>query len=100
MQFSIKEWRRIYDRVQMLGKMLCDSRPTYTENDRYIAPLTELSKEAQTALESDIKTLTQRSSKYLDQCGMRPRIALWHYDRMNPETHASAPEFKFRALIA
>jgi hypothetical protein len=99
MQFSIKEWRRSYDKVHVLGRMLRDSHPTYTEEGNYIAPVTELSKDAQLALESEIKSLTQRSSKYLDQCGLRPSKPLWHYDRKNPETHMSAPEFKYGHLL-
>lgn len=99
MEFSLREWRRIYDRVNELGKMLRDSRPTYTELGSYIAPVIELSKDLQTKIESDIKTLTQKSSKYLDQCGIRPDKPLWHYDHKNPETHASAPEFKYGHLL-
>lgn len=99
MQFSLREWRRMYDLVQQLGQTLCDSRPTYTDNGSYIATKIELSHDAQTVLENKIKSLTQRSSRYLDQCGMRPYKPLWHYDRKNPETHASSPEFKYAHLL-
>ncbi len=99
MQFSVKEWRRMYDLVQELGATLRDSRPTYDENDNYVSPKIELSKDAQILLESRIRSLTLRSSRYLDQCGVRPNRPLWHYDRKNPETHISAPEFKYGHLV-
>lgn len=99
MKFSIKEWRRVYDKVHALGKMLRDSRPTYTESGSYIAPVMELSRDTQASLESEIRSLTQRSSKYLDQCGMKPDKPLGHYDRKNPETWASDPSFKYGHLL-
>lgn len=89
----------MYDKVHTLGRMLRDSRPTYDDAGNYYAPKTALSKDAQLELESQIKSCVQRSNRYLDQCGMRPRKPLWHYDHKNPETHISAPEFKFGHLM-
>lgn len=89
----------MYFAVHKLGRMLNDSRPTYTPSGAYIAPLTELSKGSQDLLDNEIKVLMQKSSKYLDQCGIKPKKPLWHYDRKNPETHASAPEFKYKHLL-
>ncbi len=99
MRFSIKEWRKFYDKVHALGQTLHNGRPTYNEFGGYIEPVAELSREAQMALESQIKTLTQRSSRYLDQCGIRPYPRLWKYDSKNPETQMSSPEFKYGHLI-
>ena len=90
----------MYDLVQELGATLRDSRPTYDDKDNYVSPKIELSKDAQVSLESKIRSLTLRSSRYLDQCGMKPNRPLWHYDRKNPETHISAPEFKYGHLVA
>lgn len=89
----------MYDKVNFLGKMLRDSQPSYTENGSYIAPLTQLSREAQMSLQSDIKTLCQKTSKYLDQSEMRANKPLWHYDRKNPETHISSSEFRYGHLL-
>lgn len=100
MDFSIKEWRKIYDKVHGLGRMLRDSRPTYDEHGNYYAPKAALSKDAQTELEFQIKNWIEKSNRYLNQCGMKPKRPLWHYDRKNPETHASAPEFKYGDLMA
>ncbi len=99
MKFSIKEWRRIYFKVNELGKMLRDSRPTYTENGSYVAPVTALNKEWQCWAESEIKSMTQRSGMYLDQCGLRMPRPLWHYDRKNPETWISDPSFQYGHLV-
>jgi len=100
MEFSMKEWRKIYDKVHGLGRMLRDSRPTYDDAGNYYAPKTELSKDAQIELEFQIKTWMERNTRYLNQCGMKPKRPLWHYDRKNPETHASAKEFKYGHLMA
>ena len=99
MKFSIKEWRRIYDTVHELGRTLRDSRVTYDDLDRAIAPKINLSPEVQSSIESNIKSLTQRSSKYLDQCGMRPNKPLWHYDRKDCKTWRSHESFKFSHLL-
>lgn len=99
MKFLIKEWRRIYFKVNELGKTLRDSRPTYTENGNYIAPVAALNSEWQAWAESEIKSLTQRSGKYLDQCGLKMPRPLWHYDRKSPETWISDPSFKFGHLL-
>src|SRR5690606_24413382 len=80
MEFSMKEWRNMYDKVHGIGKMLRDSRPTYNEHGNYYAPKTELSKDAQIELEFQIKTWMERNTLYLNQCGMNPKKPLWHYD--------------------
>jgi hypothetical protein len=99
MKFSMKEWRRIYDLVNELGRTLRDSQPTYTDDGSYIAPKINLTKDAQLNLEDKIKSLTQKSCTYMDQCGLKMPRPLWHYDRKNPETHASAPEFLYGHLL-
>ncbi len=90
----------MYDKVQELGILLRDSQPTYDDIGNYFAPKSLLSKDTQSGLEVRIKSLCQRSNKYLDQCGMRMPKPLWHYDRKNPETHKSAPQFKYAHLIS
>lgn len=99
MQFSIKEWRRMYDTVQSLGAMLRDSRPTYEENGDYIAPKVPLNKDAQNILEDKIRLLTIKSTRYLDVTGMKPRKPLWAYERNSPSTHMSHPDFKYGHLL-
>ncbi len=99
MEFSIREWRKMYDKAHGLGKILRDSFPTYDNEGKYYPPKTILSRIEQKDLEFDIKTLVQRSSQYLKQCNMKMPKPLWNYDRKNPETHASALEFKFGHLL-
>ena len=74
--------------------------PTYDEEGEYIAPKKELRKDAQDELQSQIKSLIGLSNRYLDHCGMKPRKPLWHYDRKNPETQVSSPEFKYGHLMS
>ena len=99
MQFSVKEWRRLYDMVKELSITLRDSQPTYTEFGSYIAPKIELSKAEQASMESQIKTLTQKSGHYMDQCGLRMPQPLWKYDKHDPKTWASEPSFKYGHLL-
>lgn len=99
MKFELKEWRRFYDKIHALGQMLRDSRPTYTEKGSYIAPICELSKDAQHELESQIQSLSQRCGRYLDQCGMRMPKPLWYYDRKDPKTWRSHESFKYGHLL-
>lgn len=100
MQFSMTEWRRLYDLVHENGRTLADSRPTYDYKMNYYPPKSPLTKDEQWMLETKIKTLTQRSNNYLDQCGKKMRKPLWHYDKKNLETHASSIHFKYHHLVA
>lgn len=89
----------MYDMVHSLTKTLRDSRPTYDDKGKAIAPKIELTKDAQYILESNIRKLVVKTGRYLDHCGIKPNKPLWHYDRKNPETHMSAPEFKYGHLV-
>ncbi len=89
----------MYDRIKDLGQQLRDASPTYDEEDNYIYPKVYLTTEQKNVLESKIKSLTQRNSKYLDQCDLHMPRPLWKYDYKNPETHLSSPEFKYGHLI-
>lgn len=99
MKFSITEWRRTYDLVQMLSRTLQDGRSSYTEHGKLVPPLIHLSRVEQKVIEKKIKLLLHNTSKYLDHCGLKPKKPLWHYDIKNPETHASAKEFKYGHLL-
>lgn len=99
MEFSMKEWRRMYDKVNALGRTLRDSRPTYTDDDEYIPPKIKLTLESQNMLESQIAHTIQRSDKYLDKCGMKMPKPLWIYDRKDEKTWLSHESFKYLHLL-
>ncbi len=99
MEFSINEWRTFYDKVNELGAKLRDSKPTYTASGREIPPIRFLKKEAQDWIESQMKTLLQRSNHYLDQTGMKMPKPLWIYSNKDSSTWASSLSFKYRHLI-
>lgn len=99
MQFSLTEWRRLYDLVHEHGRILADARPTYDRKLNYNPPKSPRTKDEEWMLEVKIKTLTQRSNTYLDQCGMKMKKPLWHYDRHNKETHKSSPDFRYAHLL-
>lgn len=85
--------------VHSLCQTLRDSRPTYDDRGRCFAPKIELTKDAQDIIETNIRKLLVKTSRYLDHCGIKPHKPLWHYDRKNPETHESASEFKYGHLV-
>lgn len=99
MQFNINEWRRIYNRVQHLGKMLKESQPTYDEYKNYIEPIAELNRDTQDAIKSEISLLMRRSDHYLDVSFMTQPKPLWHYIYNDPKTHLSHEAFKYGHLI-
>lgn len=100
MKFSLKEWRRMYDNVHSLGKMLRDSKPTYDEDGNCFPSKTNLSKCAQDGIEIDIRLIIERSKYYLNQSGLRMPRPLWKYDPKDHTTHASSGKFKYQHLIA
>ena len=99
MRFSLKEWRTFYDKIHQLSRILHDSRATYTESGAYIAPVEPLPPDEQRRLESEIKTLSQKCNRYLDQCGKRMPKPLWRYDKKDSTTWASHKDFKYAHLL-
>lgn len=99
MEFRIKEWRRIYDRVQGMGKMIKDSYPYIDENNEYHPAVNELSNDTRKSLSVEIKRLTSQSSNYLDMCGIKPSPALWVYDVSDATTWPSDERFKYKQLL-
>lgn len=98
MNISLKEWNKLYVKVHYLGKILRASRATYTQTGLKIAALHELSSKDEHHLQWELNNTLKQSSKYLKHCGITMSQPLWHYERTNPETHASSPEFKYSHL--
>jgi len=99
MKFSAKEWRRMYDAVQKMGLMLKNSRPYIDEYNVAHEAVSELSCETQRNLTKEIKRLTDKTRKYLNDCGLRPSEPLWKYDIHDQSTWASDQSFKYHNLI-
>lgn len=99
MKFDMREWLRFYNKIHALGETLHDGRPTYTDKGDYIVPVAKLPKHELDELEFEIKTLSEKCNRYLDQCGMRKPKPLWYYDRKNKQTWASDPSFKYGHLV-
>mgnify|MGYP001600831268 CR=1 FL=1 len=95
MQFNIKIWTNIYNKVNALGKQLKESMPDWDGNP----PIAPMSTEEQAELRSQIKTLSQKSDTYLDQCGMRMPRPLWAYKLKDPTTWASDPSFAYEDFL-
>jgi len=99
MEFSMKEWRIIYDKVHQLGRMLQDSHPTHDADGNYHEPKIPLGKLAQIELEIKIDAWLERNTCYLNLCDKKPAKPLWKYDRNDPQTHASSKDFKYTYLM-
>lgn len=95
MQFDVIVWRKFYDEVQRLGKLLKDSRI----DEFGSPPVHDLSDQEQKDLEAEIKFISARCNKYLDSTYMKPRPPLWNYDRTDERTWLSSPKFAYRNLI-
>ena len=63
MKFNLKDWRKMYDKVHTLGKVLKESQVDWLGNP---APF-PLPRDTQLEIESEINTVCQRSNRYLDQ---------------------------------
>jgi hypothetical protein len=99
MEFHVREWRRIYDKVRSLGQKLRDSHPTYDENDNLIEAIKPIALEEQQQIEKTIKTLTQENDEYLDCCKMKPYDPAWHYNKNDPSTWLSDASFNFKIRV-
>lgn len=100
MQFNIKDWRKMYDKIHELGRKLRDSRPTSNEYGESVEAVAPLYPWEQTMLEDDIKCLINKCSLYLDTTGNKLPKPLWYYDRKDRRTCASHESFKYGHLLA
>lgn len=99
MKFKVKEWRKMYDQVQELGKLIKASTGHYDKEGHYVEPEMIISNEYRKEVLGEIESLLQRNNRYLTQCGLRRPRPLWQYYVDKPETHASSKKFKYAHLI-
>lgn len=71
MQFSLDEWRLVYNQAHSLGKTLRNSKFTHSEYGRLIHPTIVLTEAEQKALENEIDSLLKAANLYLDNCHMK-----------------------------
>lgn len=95
MEFSIKEWRKMYYKVKEISYMLKQSRP---DSDGNPAPF-PLPREDRLDLESQIDDLMKKSDQYLDACGRRCPKPLWNYNVKDVRTWPSHESFKYAHLL-
>ena len=91
MEFSIKEWRRMYYKIKELGHMLQQSR---VDADGNPAPY-PLPREERLDLESQIDNLMKKNDRYLDACGKKCPPPLWIYNAQDKRTWVSHESFKY-----
>ncbi len=94
--FEVNVWRNIYNKVQLLGKYLIDSRPDKDGNP----PAFKISLEERFEVEEQIKRLTSQSNNYLNRCGMRMPSPKWHYSIKDETTWASSDKFEYPHLLS
>lgn len=99
MHFNVKEWRRIYDKVQFLGQILKDANESLDEDRKLLPAIYPISRDSRKSLETEIKGLMIDCNICLDAGGMRSNPPLWKYDKDDPTTWASHKSFKFKHLM-
>lgn len=95
MEFSIKEWRKMYHKIKELSHTLKQSK---VDADGNPAPY-PLSREERLQLEADIENLMKKNDRYLDACGMRMPPPLWIYNNKDERTWMSHESFKYSHLL-
>ncbi len=98
-QFNRREWREIYDRVQLLGKIIMDSQSRMDDEGLWHSPLHEISIDNAQQIEIEIKKLLTKNTMYLDSCGLRPASPLWIYENKDPTTWPSHASFIYKKLL-
>ncbi len=98
MQFKVKEWRKIYDKVQKIGKRIKDSYP-YRDSSGVMHDGIPLEFNERFEIEQEIKRLTNKSDNYLNACEMKLPEPLWLYDNKDITTWISEPTFRFGYLL-
>jgi hypothetical protein len=91
----MREWRRMYNNVHRLGKILKNSRPDYDGNPALHA----LSISSQLNVEAEIKDCLNKTSNYLDGCGLTLSKTRWNYEPKDPTTWISHDSFEFDHLV-
>ncbi len=99
MQFNVKEWRKIYDKVQFLGQIIKDSNESLDDRGRPLPALYPISKDTRNSIEEEIKWLVIKSNTCLDAAEMRTKKPLWKYDKFDPTTWLSHETFRFMHLL-
>ncbi len=95
MEFSLREWRKMYFKVKEMAHTLKQSRPDAAGNP---APF-PLDREERMYLESRIENMMKKSDQYMDACGMRLKPALWVYNAKDQRTWVSHESFKYAHLL-
>lgn len=99
MEFNVKEWRKMYNDVHRMGKLLKDAQPKFIGKQEIVPALAPLSKEEQEDLRDAIEYLLNKSRKYLNNCNIRPKKPLWKYKEDDKRTWASNKAFIYGDLL-
>lgn len=99
MQFNVKDWRRYYDKIHRLGRMLKNSKPYMDDEKNWHSAIIDLTEEQQKDLEKQIKHFTRKSDEYLASCDLKSKMPLWKYDNNDTSTWVSSPNFRFSHRI-
>jgi hypothetical protein len=84
-EFSLKHWRRIYDKIHKMGAHLqkCLKDKTLSEGEEEY-------------LISEIKIMSDNLSLYMDRSGLHMPAPLWFYRREDQRTWISSESFIYQ----
>lgn len=81
--FDINHWRAVYDRAHELGGHLKKCRDDHVK----------IKQSDQDYIESEIKTLIENITLYMDRNGVRMPSPLWIFNVKDERTWKSSPKF-------
>lgn len=96
MRFSMREWLKLYREINKYGEKL--KRYHYAK-DKDIPPGKRLSRDTVLLYELEIESLTQRTKRYLDGCGMALSATPWAYSANDKGTWPSHESFRYHHLM-
>jgi hypothetical protein len=100
MDFCIDEWRKMYDKINQVGKLINDSTPRYDKfTKETIYQKINLTNEKKFKLRHEMEVLTKKVARYLSTTNMFPNPPLWHYDIHNERTWLSSSQFEYKHLV-
>lgn len=96
MRFSMREWLKLYREINKYGEKL---RRFHYAKDKDIPPGKRLSRDTVALYLREIESLTERTKRYLDGCGLMFPKTPWKYSDEDKTTWPSHDTFAYKHLM-